>query len=56
MFHALSEQLQSVKGIQISETELRRKLVNGAQVAYDVNKSVPSLYKTGKTLRALKSV
>ena len=27
MFHALSEQLQSVKGIQISETELRKKLV-----------------------------
>ena len=27
MFHALSEQLQSVKGIQISETELREKLV-----------------------------
>ena len=27
MFHALSEQLQTVKGIQISETELRIKLV-----------------------------
>ena len=27
MFHALSEQLQSVKEIQISETELRKKLV-----------------------------
>jgi len=27
MFYALSEQLQSVKGIQISETELRKKLV-----------------------------
>ena len=27
MFHALSEQLQSVKGIQISETELRKKVV-----------------------------
>jgi len=27
MFHALSEQLQSVKGMQISETELRKKLV-----------------------------
>ena len=27
MFHALSEQLQSVKGIQISETELRKNLV-----------------------------
>ena len=27
MFHALSEQLQWVKGIQISETELRKKLV-----------------------------
>jgi len=27
MFHALSEQLQSVKGIQILETELRKKLV-----------------------------
>ena len=27
MFYALSEQLQSVKGMQISETELRKKLV-----------------------------
>ena len=27
MFHALSEQLQGVKGIQISETELRKTLV-----------------------------
>ena len=27
MFYALSEQLQSVKGIQVSETELRKKLV-----------------------------
>jgi len=27
MFYALSEQLQSVKGIQISEAELRKKLV-----------------------------
>ena len=27
MFYALSDQLQSVKGIQISETELRKKLV-----------------------------
>ena len=27
MFYALSEQLQSVKGIQISETELRTNLV-----------------------------
>ena len=27
MFHALSEQLQSLKGIQISATELRKKLV-----------------------------
>ena len=27
MFYALSEQLQSVNGIQISETELRKKLV-----------------------------
>ena len=27
MFHALSEQLQSVKGIQISQRELRKKLV-----------------------------
>jgi len=27
MFYALSEQLQSMKGIQISETELRKKLV-----------------------------
>ena len=27
MFHALSEQLQSVKGIQISERELRKQLV-----------------------------
>jgi len=27
MFHALSEQLQSLRGIQISETELRKQLV-----------------------------
>ena len=27
MFHALSEQLQSVKGMEISQTELRKKLV-----------------------------
>ena len=27
MFYALSEQLQSVKGIEISEKELRKKLV-----------------------------
>ena len=27
MFYALSEQLQSVKGMEISETELRKKLV-----------------------------
>ena len=27
MFYALSEQLQSVKGIQISDTELRKTLV-----------------------------
>ena len=27
MFYALSEQLQSMKGIQVSETELRKKLV-----------------------------
>jgi len=27
MFHALSEQLQSVNGIEISETDLRKKLV-----------------------------
>ena len=27
MFHALSEQLQSVKGVEISEKELRKKLV-----------------------------
>ena len=27
MFYALSDQLQSVKGIEISETELRKKLV-----------------------------
>ena len=27
MFYALSDQLQSLKGIQISETELRKKLV-----------------------------
>ena len=27
MFYALSEQLQSVKGIQISDTELRKELV-----------------------------
>jgi len=27
MFHALSEQLQNVKGMQISETELRKTLV-----------------------------
>lgn len=27
MFYALSEQLQSVNGIQISDTELRKKLV-----------------------------
>ncbi len=46
MFYALSEQLQSVKGIQISEQELRKKLVEFL-VKYPTLVSQWSIARTG---------